>query len=136
MKDGQNETINYDFVFAFNTYRLHNRCGIGGNSCRTSQWLHTSVRSYGKSQQMNEKIKQLALDAGIGFTLWDDSGREMIDNYTPEEYLEKFAELIVRECLSQVDKIRDGLEADSEDQQALGADWAGLAIARHFGVEE
>ena len=47
---------------------------------------------------MNEKIKQLALDAGIGFTLWDDSGREMIDNYTPEEYLEKFAELIVREC--------------------------------------
>ena len=47
---------------------------------------------------MNEKIKQLALDAGIGFTLWDDSGREMIDNYTPEEYLEKFAELIVLEC--------------------------------------
>ena len=48
---------------------------------------------------MNEKIKQLALDAGIGFTLWDDSGREMIDNYTPEEYLEKFAELIVGECI-------------------------------------
>ena len=47
---------------------------------------------------MNEKIKQLALDDGIGFTLWDDSGREMIDNYTPEEQLEKFAELIVREC--------------------------------------
>ena len=47
---------------------------------------------------MNEKIKQLALDAGIGFTLWDDSGREMIDNYTPEERLAKFAELIVREC--------------------------------------
>ena len=46
---------------------------------------------------MNEKIKQLALDAGIGFTLWDDSGREMIDNYTPEEYLEKFAELIARD---------------------------------------
>ena len=33
---------------------------------------------------MNDKIKQLALDAGIGFTLWDDSGRAMIDNYTPE----------------------------------------------------
>ena len=48
---------------------------------------------------MNEKIKQLALDAGIGFTLWDDSGREMIDNYTPEECLEKFAELIVGECI-------------------------------------
>jgi hypothetical protein len=48
---------------------------------------------------MNEKIKQLALDAGIGFTLWDDSGREMIDNYTPEEYLKKFALLIVWECI-------------------------------------
>ena len=48
---------------------------------------------------MNERIKQLALDAGIGFTLWDDSGREMIDNYTPEECLEKFAELIVGECI-------------------------------------
>ena len=47
---------------------------------------------------MNEKIRQFALDAGIGFTLWDDSGREMIDNYTPEEDLEKFAELIVKEC--------------------------------------
>ena len=50
---------------------------------------------------MNERIKQLALDAGIGFTLWDDSGREMIDNYTPEERLTKFAELIVRECIKQ-----------------------------------
>ena len=47
---------------------------------------------------MNEQIKQLALDAGIGFVLWEDSGRAMIDNYTPEEYLEKFAELIVKEC--------------------------------------
>jgi len=47
---------------------------------------------------MNERIRELALEAGIGFTLWDDSGREMIDNYTPEEYLEKFAELIVKEC--------------------------------------
>ena len=59
-----------------------------------------------------------------------------IEDNPDQEGLDLFAELIVRECLSQVDKIRDGLEADSEDQQALGADWAGLAIARHFGVEE
>ena len=67
---------------------------------------------------MNEKIKQLALDAGIGFTLWDDSGREMIDNYTPEEYLEKFAELIVRECLDNC------MAANDRDR-----------IREHFGVE-
>ena len=74
---------------------------------------------------MNERIQQLAEQAGQGEPF-----------HIPPEFIEKFAELIVRECLSQVDKIRDGLEADSEDQQALGADWAGLAIARHFGVEE
>ena len=48
---------------------------------------------------------------------------------------EKFAELIVAECLEQIDKIRDGCEVDNENQQALGADWAGLAVARHFGVK-
>ena len=53
-----------------------------------------------------------------------------------EKHIELFTELIVRECLEQIDKIRDGCEADGEHQQALGADWAGLAVARHFGVEE
>ena len=75
---------------------------------------------------MNEKIKQLALDAGIGFTLWDDSGREMIDNYTPEEYLEKFAELIVRECI-------DWCNAHARDDgtaQRIAKD-----IKKDFGVE-
>ena len=48
---------------------------------------------------------------------------------------EKFAQLIVRECLAQADNIREGCEVDGEDKQALGADWVGLAIARHFGVE-
>ena len=75
---------------------------------------------------MNERIRELI-----------DQATFHKDRYAlPDEFAEKFAELIVQECLSQVDKIRDGLEADSEDQQALGADWAGLAIARHFGVEE
>ena len=71
---------------------------------------------------MNERLKELMKQA---------------DYPAPELALRahKLAELIVRECLSQVDKIRDGLEADNEDQQALGADWAGLAIAGHFGVE-
>lgn len=48
----------------------------------------------------------------------------------------KFAELIIKECLAQVDAIRDECEADNEDQQALGADWVGLAIARYFGVSD
>ena len=67
---------------------------------------------------MNKRIKKLAIEAGIGFTLWDDSGREMIDNYTPEEQLEKFAELIVAECLDNC------MAANDRDR-----------IREHFGVE-
>ena len=46
---------------------------------------------------------------------------------------EKFAELIVQECLTQVDKVDDMLE---DDKEKTGVAWVGLAIAKHFGVEE
>ena len=88
---------------------------------------------------MNEKIKELALDAGIGFTLWDDSGREMIDNYTPEEYLEKFAELIVRECIKQVEPTQHHqVWAQSYLGGVDGLDLLSSKIKdikKHFGVE-
>ena len=79
---------------------------------------------------MNERNYQLAKQAGLYHKT------TLIESAVPlDQMLDKFVELVVKECLSQVDKIRDGLEADNEDQQALGADWAGLAISRHFGVE-
>ena len=86
---------------------------------------------------MNEKIKQLALDAGIGFVLWDDSGREMIDNYTPEEYLEKFAELIVRECADACYKHKD-VESFGiyPIRVAMVTKACSDNIKQHFGVEE
>ena len=77
--------------------------------------------------EMNEKIKQLALDAGIGFTLWDDSGRPMIDNYTPEEYLEKFAELIVKECCVALNPMLRDMVSRGQAYDMIN---------RHFGVEE
>ena len=76
---------------------------------------------------MNKRIREL-IEQCEDYGSWDNKV------YTFDK--EKFAELIVRECLEQIDKIRDGCEDDGEDQQALGADWAGLAVARHFGVEE
>jgi len=84
---------------------------------------------------MNERISKLvtATDAWCDQNLpsnWTDD----VDKYLPV-WNEKFAELIVRECLAQADALRDALESDGEDQQALGADWVGLAISRHFGVE-
>ena len=80
---------------------------------------------------MNKRIRQLALDAGIGFTLWDDSGREMIDNYTPEEDLEKFAELIVKECIDTLEKRFMG-DLNREDQEVRRCI---DALKQHFGVE-
>ena len=84
---------------------------------------------------MNKRVQELvvATDAWCDQNLpsnWTDK----VDEYLPV-WNAKFAELIVKECLEQIDKMRDGLEADNEDQHALGADWAGLAVARHFGVE-
>ena len=97
---------------------------------------------------MNERIRQLALDAGIGFTLWDDSGREMIDNYTPEEDLEKFAELIVRECVDicnqavlQNQATLSELNTDELAEKMIihgsinQAQKLGKGIKEHFGVE-
>jgi len=85
---------------------------------------------------MNENIKQLALDAGIGFTLWDDSGREMIDNYTPEERLEKFAELLFNEIANTAvvsDGMFNGNERRLSVELRLGDMVKKISV---FGVEE
>jgi hypothetical protein len=71
---------------------------------------------------MNDRIKEIILEHGIG-KLGCTSRMEML------------AELIVRECLTLADSIRDECDEDGEKQQALGAAWVGLAIARHFGIE-
>ena len=46
---------------------------------------------------------------------------------------EYFAELIVKECLAQVDKVDTMLD---DDKEKTGVAWVGLAIAKHFGVEK
>lgn len=53
-------------------------------------------------------------------------------SFTDAEVI-RFAELIVRECLAQVDKVDTMLE---DDKEKTGVAWVGLAIAKHFGVEE
>ena len=76
---------------------------------------------------MNEQIKQLAEQAGS--THKQNLG--VYQFYTDE--LEKFAELIVQDCLAQVDKVDTMLD---DDKEKTGVAWVGLAIAKHFGVEE
>ena len=75
---------------------------------------------------MNDRIRQLA------------KCNERIQNFfetgpVQRAAIEEFAELIVRECLAQVDKVDEMLEDDSEK---AGVAWVGYAIEKHFGVEE
>ena len=84
---------------------------------------------------MNERIEELRVQA----LRWagENVNRNLYSDYEIhlKEY-EKFAQLIGRECLSIADSIRDECDKDGESQQALGAAWVGIAIARHFGIEE
>ena len=77
---------------------------------------------------MIKRIKQLAVEAGM--IVGEPNGFDMT-RLMPKEV--KFAELIVRECLAQVDKVDAMLD---DDKEKTGVAWVGLAIARRFGVEE
>ena len=72
---------------------------------------------------MNERIKKLAEQAGLEF-----DGEMVLEPepiyYTSQKDLEKFAELIVRECIKQARKDENG-----PAYEAVGR------IAEHFGVE-
>ena len=76
---------------------------------------------------MNEQIKLLALQAGISFTDYG-SGEFFDENDIDVPNLEKFAELIVKECASKVDNIL----REKKD----GGGTMGDEIREHFGVEE
>ena len=76
---------------------------------------------------MNERIRELALQAGS--THKQNLG--VYQFYTDE--LEKFAELIVRECADICNKIYFDRYPDAEDFERSEE---GDAIKQHFGVEE
>ena len=69
---------------------------------------------------MNERLLDLAVEAN------DQTGNEFDLNYKKlDAFLEKFAELIVRECMRVV-----------EDYYMDPCSYADEAIKEHFGVEE
>ena len=74
---------------------------------------------------MNERIKQLALQSQLVYKTTDGKVYNSWEDYVDlTEYVEKFAELIVRECAKRVDywESRQGEHADD--------------LLKHFGVEE
>lgn len=76
---------------------------------------------------MNERIKELAKDHLVHerFTTYGESIQEDYYEMYPDE-LEKFAELLVRECVSVAMEQYDDAEP-----------WGGIReVLKHFGVEE
>ena len=80
---------------------------------------------------MNERITQLAEQAGLRFTqLMSNPMVPIVDG--KETDLEKFAELIVQECIAICQDIdgEDNIDARSGRQDCA------VEIKEHFGVEE
>ena len=71
---------------------------------------------------MNERIKQLADQAGFFEAWFSESGDDC------ERELKKFAELIVRECAKVAD---DGFASSN-----FGNGITGHQLLKHFGVEK
>ena len=92
---------------------------------------------------MNERIRQLAEQAGM-VKIFEEHAHEYgngtFEN-TPYPELEKFAELIVREC-ARVARATPCPYEEDEVRQRLGHTWdmasveAGREIVKHFRVEE
>jgi hypothetical protein len=85
---------------------------------------------------MNERIKELALQAGLelGITLKDYA--TPVKSITIEQ--RKFAELIVKECALQCFDLADKLPTGDfpAGLKMLAYNIAGETIKEHFGVEE
>ena len=84
---------------------------------------------------MNERIKELAEQAGLRFTqLMSNPMVPIVDG--KETDLEKFAELIVRECVGVVENLSPGYnDYRNQIEDAFRGDCVGK-IREHFGVEE
>ena len=84
---------------------------------------------------MNERIKLLADQAG--FLLWGDEewnpGDTVDWSSRYDDELEKFAQLIVRECANHCDLL---LDHKISSEWSRGTHDCFRAIKKHFGVEE
>ncbi len=89
---------------------------------------------------MNERIRELAEKANIEFTYDPTETPMRAFAECWEDDLEKFAELIVQECVEQGDTLaKHYINTHSEQEQVMLlasiADYSS-AIKQHFGVEE
>ena len=81
---------------------------------------------------MNERIRELALDAGLLNYVDHETPRHyFINGHAEQEEVEKFAELIVQECIDTVKKrfMGDLNREDMEVKRCIED------LKKHFGVE-
>jgi hypothetical protein len=87
---------------------------------------------------MNERIGKLAVEAGAHWEHGDWNMPSAV--YFSERELEKFAELIVRECVEQGKLIQSQTIVDGSEEyiagRAMGIEVFMNQIKQHFGVEE
>jgi len=76
---------------------------------------------------MNERIRKLAFESAGGLLRYDERGFMLY-----EDEVEKFAELIVRECANHCDLL---LNHKMSSEWARGTHDCSKAIKKHFGVE-
>jgi hypothetical protein len=86
---------------------------------------------------MNERIRELVKQAGGEFWQRIESdgvlNKEAYITFDPPQSLEKFAELIVKECTNVIE---GGRFLHDQAPTALFAKECSGAIKRHFGVKE
>ena len=86
---------------------------------------------------MNERIRQLAEQAGLRFTqLMSNPMVPVVDG--KETDLEKFAELIVQECADIVEQAKKSPFVSLDDAKRMShfVDVTKKKITKHFGVDE
>jgi len=81
---------------------------------------------------MNERIRELAKQTGLNSSayIWHASGDPQVYEFTPEK-LQKFAELIVRECMGLCYRIDTEYEGKKVKPTVIAS-----KVAEHFGVKE
>jgi hypothetical protein len=89
--------------------------------------------------QMNERIEKLAVEArqyAFGEVENSQDPTEWSTKYYNEMFEQKFAELIVRECMRMCEVTEMSFVTHDCDVEASGAITVKQFIAEHFGVEE
>jgi hypothetical protein len=83
---------------------------------------------------MNQRIREFAEQAGITTNIDTDYFEKDINKWV-DYYSQKFAELIVEECLSIVKNREDELESAGLIEESNTVGVVAYRISRQFGVE-